>query len=428
MMEPPPPITTEFTVRIENVDTAEPMLKTGSFGTSLDTGTPGPIGPGEAFEFGLTAPIGGRLTLATMFVESNDLFFAPDGEGIALYDAAGTPVTGDVTAQIALWDAGTEANQEPGVGADQAPRQSGPGAGADDPDDTVRPADDEFGNLPAVGDVIRVTLAYDGDSHFTVRVENVSDATTLTSSAGSSAVPLSPGFWAIQQAHDPIFTVGQPASTPGLESLAEDGDPTVLRAYGELNSGLTVPLSPGAWAVHSSGNPIFSLGVGDAGEGLEALAEDGDPSALGTSLAGKSNVSSSGTFTMPEGTGSVRPAMPGEAFEFTVSAADGDRLSFATMFAQSNDLFLATPPGGTPLFTNGDPVDGDVTFEVSLYDAGTEVNEEPGVGPNQAPRQAAPDTGPDESGVVQPIGSVDDGFDYPLVPSVIEVTITPATP
>ena len=30
---------------------------------------------------------------------------------------------------------------------------------------------------------------------------------------------------------------------------------------------------------------------------------------------------------------------------------------------------------------------------VALWDAGTEKNEVPGVGPNQAPRQAAPNTG-----------------------------------
>jgi len=35
-----------------------------------------------------------------------------------------------------------------------------------------------------------------------------------------------------------------------------------------------------------------------------------------------------------------------------------------------------------------------------LFDAGTEKNEEPGVGPNQAPRQKAPNTGDAENGKV----------------------------
>ena len=52
----------------------------------------------------------------------------------------------------------------------------------------------------------------------------------------------------------------------------------------------------------------------------------------------------------------------------------------------------------------------------------TEVKEAPGVGPNQAPRQAKPNTGPDENGVIHPI---DDGFKYPAVSEVVRINITP---
>ena len=58
--------------------------------------------------------------------------------------------------------------------------------------------------------------------------------------------------------------------------------------------------------------------------------------------------------------------------------------------------------------------------------SGTEVNEEPGLGPNQAPLQPAPHTGPREHGVVRPISEVNDGFHYPSVAEVLRVTITPA--
>src|SRR5262249_5635876 len=67
----------------------------------------------------------------------------------------------------------------------------------------------------------------------------------------------------------------------------------------------------------------------------------------------------------------------------------------------------------------------DVTSQILLWDAGTEVNEEPGLGPNQAALQAAPNTGPAEHGVVRPITEVKDGFHYPTVPEVLRVTITP---
>jgi hypothetical protein len=70
------------------------------------------------------------------------------------------------------------------------------------------------------------------------------------------------------------------------------------------------------------------------------------------------------------------------------------------MFGQSNDWFYAPEPGGIPLFNHGQPLSGDITSKFLLWDAGTEVNEEPGVGPNQAPHQKAPNTGADERGKV----------------------------
>ena len=63
-----------------------------------------------------------------MFGQSNDLFYSND-RPIALFDAAGKPVRGDMTAQLSLWDAGTEVNEEPGLGPNQGPRQKTPDAG-----------------------------------------------------------------------------------------------------------------------------------------------------------------------------------------------------------------------------------------------------------------------------------------------------------
>jgi hypothetical protein len=53
------------------------------------------------------------------------------------------------------------------------------------------------------------------------------------------------------------------------------------------------------------------------------------------------------------------------------------------------------------------------------------VNQEPGVGGDQAPRQSALDTGADENGVVRAIDDVDDGYDYPAVADTIRVTLSP---
>jgi hypothetical protein len=111
--------------------------------------------------------------------------------------------------------------------------------------------------------------------------------------------------------------------------------------------------------------------------------------------------------------------VPGQPFE--VTAKLGERLVFASMFVQSNDLFYAPDPKGIDLFEAAKkPVSADVTKEFTLWDAGTEVNEAPGVGPNQAPRQTAANTGPAENGIVHP---VNDGFTYPVVGEVIQVSV-----
>jgi len=49
------------------------------------------------------------------------------------------------------------------------------------------------------------------------------------------------------------------------------------------------------------------------------------------------------------------------------------------------------------------------------------VNQAPGAGPDQAPRQAGPNTGAAENGVVQPVS---DGFTYPDTANLILVTIS----
>ena len=171
---------------------------------------------------------------------------------------------------------------------------------------------------------------------------------------------------------------------------------------------MATPLAPGVWAVVASGaaNPLFTDGAADAGLGLEALAEDGDPSALAAALAGMDGVMASGVFNTPDGADSPGVIVPGASYSFAVHAEAGTTLYFATMFVQSNDLFFAPGEGIELLAADGMAVMGDPSALVGLWDAGTEQNEEPGVGPNQAPRQAGPNTGPAENGVVHKVGSL----------------------
>jgi len=95
------------------------------------------------------------------------------------------------------------------------------------------------------------------------------------------------------------------------------------------------------------------------------------------------------------------------------------------MFVPSNDVFVAPDESGIALFENGKPVSGDVTDAVTLWDAGTEPNGQPGYGPDQAPAQDSPDQGDDEGGVVRPLTAVDDGHRYPATGDLLTLSLTP---
>ena len=169
------------------------------------------------------------------------------------------------------------------------------------------------------------------------------------------------------------------------------------------------PIAPGVFVVSPDANPIFTAGKPAGKDGLEALAEDGNSDALLKALQAKYG---------------DRANMFAPGLEIEVKAKPGDRLSFATMFVQSNDKFYA-PANGIALFdAAGKPVSGDLTSLVQLYDAGTEKDELPGAGPNQAPRQKGMNQGPDQGGNV---GPANDGFTYPAANAVIKLTVTPAS-
>ena len=84
----------------------------------------------------------------------------------------------------------------------------------------------------------------------------------------------------------------------------------------------------------------------------------------------------SGTF---QGTGSPALIFPGQSVTIQFSAAKGEALTFATMYGWSNDLFFAPAnPGIVPYDSNGNPIEGDVSSQIKLWDNGTRVNQVPG--------------------------------------------------
>ena len=186
---------------------------------------------------------------------------------------------------------------------------------------------------------------------FTVRVENISNPEGMTASNGQKfPFALSPGMFVLSDKTAPLFTEGKPARNNGLEMQAEDGDPSGL--VGSLVT------------MHHSSNlhGVFNTPVGAMGAG---------------------------------------PIRPGDSYEFTVTAAPGMKLFMTQMFGQSNDWFYAPGPNGIALFdAKGNAISGDITDQLYLWDAGTEKDEEIGIGPNQGPRQKGVNTGDDEHGVV----------------------------
>ena len=130
--------------------------------------------------------------------------------------------------------------------------------------------------------------------------------------------------------------------------------------------------SPGVWALHSEGGPLFTSGEAGRGEGLESLAEDGDPNILVEALKAKGL--HAGVFDTPVCANEPGALRSGEAYEFEVIASpETPYLSFATMFMQSNSLFLALDERSIALFDeNGKTMARqDVTAQLRRWDAGT---------------------------------------------------------
>jgi hypothetical protein len=388
---------------VDELSGADGVVSSGSY-TPADTvadpndpmgevpGAP-PIAPGGAFEFDIEAEPGQRLSFASMYVPSNDLFLSP-ASGIDPFDADGNPVDGDVTDDVALFDAGTEVNGSPVSDPTSAPRQgNNGGAMAGATEGVVHPLDaisDGF-DYASADDVVSVTATPEDDGTFTIRIENTAPADFYASEAATGgAIWLTPGAWAVHTGENPIFTPGEPASI-GLEALAEAGPPTGF----EGEPGLVDELS-GAESVVSSG----------AYTPADTVADPNDP--------------------MGEVPGAP-PIAPGGAFEFQVDATPGQRLSFASMYVPSNDAFVSSVSGLELYDADDNPVEGELTGDVALFDAGTELNGSPVSDPTGAPRQGnngGAMAGATE-GVVHPLDDINDAFMYADPGDILQVTLQP---
>ncbi len=378
-----------YTITVENISTPFIFFESGVSSIPEGKNAAGPALPGESFKFSFHAGPSHKLSFATMYGFSNDGFYAPGGNGITLYNGD-TPVTGDITSQVMLWDAGTEMNQMPG------PANAHDGANTNGIVQLMSAVGDGY-DYGMVGTNLKVTLEYNGASKFTVTVDNLSGSTTA----------ISPVAWVVHTASDPLFTEGVADYGKGLEDLAETGNATLLGNYLTSNSGYVSPVAPVLWVLHDKKDyPIFRAGVPDYGIGLEALAETGNPEPLYQSLLAKGYKTG---FQATQTNGSVGPLFPGQKYVFTINAKVGQSLSLACMLGASNDIFFSDGDQGIKLSDGQARID--LTHFIDLYDAGTEVNEYPGA-------QTHADT--EEHGVVR---RLDDTLPWPKASQVIKVTM-----
>ena len=370
-----------FTVTVENVSTPYLFFESGVASIPEGASGPGPAHPGESFKFSFHAGPSHKLSFATMYGFSNDGFYAPDTSGISLYSGT-TPITGDITSQVLLWDAGTEMNQMPGPG------NMHDGADTDDPVQLMSSVADGY-DYGMVNTNLKVTLEYDGDHMFTVTIDNLETTTT----------GISPVAWVVHSAAKPLFETEMNDYGKGLENIAESGDTGPLGDYLAWNSGYVSPIAPMIWVVHEKGDmPVFTNGSPDRALGLKSLAETGIPAELYGNLMMDYNT----------GVGGTGPIFPGGSYSFSFDAKPNQYLSIASMLGNSNDEFFAFGDSGIKLAFGNHPQD--ITDEVMLWDAGTSINQYPGTKTENVV----------EGGNVR---ILNDGYPWPAASNVIKITI-----
>ena len=187
---------------------------------------PGPLHPGQSYTFYIhvtnAAP---RLSFAFKFaneqVNSNDWFMGTGVEGIALLDESDRAISSrDLTSQLHLWDAGTEGDEPASEGKQQTPRQTAASAEPKDLETTVH----RVTGGPAVYNQVKVTIESAEPIVLRVSFRNVSDQTLQTTS-------FSPGIYFLHEEPNILFASGQPNLGNGLEALAEDGDPEEIYTH-----------------------------------------------------------------------------------------------------------------------------------------------------------------------------------------------------
>lgn len=372
------PQTGNFTV--ENVTEIKDFVQSGTF---KGAGDPPVVFPGQSVSITFNAGKGQHLAFATMYGASKDWFFAPENPGLKLYDDQGIAMTGDVSAQIRLWDNGSKDNIS---GAAESKNISlVPGVDA--------------------SSLMKLDLAYNAEkSEFTLTIKNTSGGT-------ANETPFSPGVWAVSNTLGanllnkmPFFEAGK-LSNSEITQLAEAGNngPAAMKAM--VNTGIITGLSPVVVVVYRGNeNPIFKVGEKDRANGLKEVAQTGDATKLKAALSALNNVKE--VYVLGNS-----PIAPGAKETATIKGESGDKIAYVTMFGYSNDWFYGN---NVELMLNAK---GDLSSKTALFDDGTAIDQYPGAGNAQGlfgGVQIVED---------QAIKIVGNDFPVPAVDKVLKVTL-----
>ncbi|WP_221391068.1 spondin domain-containing protein [Dyadobacter sp. NIV53] len=402
------PTSQKMMITVENVLDSRPLVESGTF---KGVGTPPVILPGESVTIKFSAAKGEALTYATMYGWANDLFFAPVNPGIQVYQADGTPIEGDVSSQIKLWDNGTRINKAPGKTVMH------PGVTDSQNIKEVKGVDAQGNTYLPASSMMQATLKYDGSSYFTLTLKNMTGGT-------ANETPFSPGVWAVSYIVGgnllnpaPLYTMDQPTAN-GMTSIAEAGDNAPLSNYLTGATGIFTPLSPILVVVYNGiDNPIFKNGENDRGEGLKELAQKGNADPLAAFLMGKPGVKK--VYVLPAPTTKVLlpiiNGQPGSSVSQELDVVAGDRIAIATMYGFSNDWFFTSMGNGTDATQKGD-----ISTGIKLYDNGTAVDQFPGAGITQFNLAGTPLT---ESKAIMPVPNPNPFTTLPEINHFIKVTL-----
>jgi hypothetical protein len=149
------------TVKTNSLNNSSLIYSNGEFVAPGGPDSGAAIFVGESSMFMIKGKPGQKLQIQTMFVQSNDWFYSFNNGGLDLFNGS-TPVTGDVTSSLVLYDAGTEADEPLGLGTTQKPDQDplAINVGPDDPVNMIKVASTKHPGfvIPATNSVIKVTI------------------------------------------------------------------------------------------------------------------------------------------------------------------------------------------------------------------------------------------------------------------------------